>query len=56
MITETCMPHVRIKQKTRQMGIDKTDTAKKMYAIQNAEKYCPVKILSNFISKTEQNT
>ena len=50
------MPHVRIKHRNVANG-DKIDTAKekRMYAIQNAEKYFLVKILSNFISKTEQN-
>ena len=52
------MPHPRRekKQKVMQMGNNYTDTAKekRMYAIQNAEKYYPVKILSDFISQTEK--
>ena len=42
------------KQKNWQGGIDKTDAPKenRMYAVPNSEKYCPVKTLSDFISKT----
>ena len=45
------------KQKNWQGGIDKTDAPKekRMYAVPNSEKYCPVKALSDFISKTDPN-
>ena len=45
------------KQKNWQGGIDKTDAPKekRMYAVPNSEKYCPVKALYDFISKTDPN-
>ena len=46
----------KTKQKTWQwVLINREKKEKRMYAIQTAEKYSPVKTLSNFISKTEQN-
>ena len=59
MIMETCTPHFRMKQ-NRKIGkvvlIKQTPQKKKrMYAVPNSEKYCPVKTLSDFISKTDPN-